>query len=341
MRRRISLQQNLINHVGFVLDASASMRGKEQALVSVADELIAFLKEKSQSYNQETRVTMYIFGSDTQTACYDIDVLRTPSIRDMYEATGSRTALIDATSECIREMRQTATLHGDHAFLIYVLTDGQENSSRLMPGVLSRELNSLPIEWTVACLVPDKMGQNAAVRYGFSLENTMIWDASTAQGVERVGQTILQTTYTYMQARATGMRGTRSLFTFNTQNLTPSTVSRTLAEVPQTAYTTFVVKPDPIVIKDAVEDATGRPYKIGSTFYQLTKTETVQPQKDVIVRDKESGKVYSGQSARDLLGLPNDYAKVAPARHDKYDIFVQSTAPNRKLVPFTTAIVLN
>ena len=339
MRRRISLQQNLINHVGFVLDASASMSGRERELIRVADELIEFLKEKSQSYNQETRVTMYIFGADTQTACYDVDVLRTPSIRDMYEATGPRTALIDATLFAIEEMKQTATLHGDHAFLLYVLTDGQENNSSNPSLTLTQTLNRLPENWTPAILVPDRMGQRAAVRFGFDIENTMIWDATTDQGVREVGTRIQQATDNYMQARATGVRGTRSLFSMDVHNLRPTLVDSALQEVPSDRWTSFTVDPQTVVIRDAVEKNVGA-YRTGCAFYQLTKTETIQPQKQIAVREKSSGKLFSGAAARQLLGLPNAHARVAPANHPLYDIFVQSTSVNRKLVPNTTAIVM-
>lgn len=338
MRRRISLQQNLINHVGFVLDASASMRGKERELIRVADDLVNFLKEKSQKYSQETRMTMYIFGSDTQAACYDIDVLRTPSIANLYEATGGSTALIDATVRAINEMRQTATIHGDHSFLLYVLTDGQENASGTRPFVLKGQIEALPENWTVAALVPDKYGQRSAVDYGFPLENTMIWDTTGVEGVVEVGTKIQQATDNYMQMRSSGVRGTRSLFTLNVQNLTDTVVTHAMVEVPKTSYFEFTVDPAHTVIKDAVQFQ-GTKYRIGSTFYQLTKTEEIQPQKKLAVREKTTGKLYSGQTARQILGLPDTYAKVAPASHPKYDIFVQSTSPNRKLVPNTTAIV--
>jgi hypothetical protein len=158
--------------------------------------------------------------------------------------------------------------------------------------------------------------------------------------VQQVGEAIRQATDTYMQARSTGVRGTRSLFTLHTENLTPTTVSSTLVEVPKTAYTEFTVSPSHTTIRDAVQAVTGS-YRQGSTFYQLVKTENIQPQKEVAVKDKANGKLYSGRAARQLLGLPDAHARVAPTQHPNYDIFVQSTSSNRKLVPFTTAIVMN
>lgn len=336
MQRRISLQQSLINHVVFVLDASASMRGKEKQLVQVADDLIGFLKEQSQSYGQETRVTMYIFGEDSQAACYDVDVLRTPTIANLYEATGPSTALIDASIKAINELRMSATLYGDHAFLVYVLTDGQENSSRLSPEELRRLIGSLGEGWTLAALVPDRMGQNYAVACGFTRENTAIWNATTALGVTEVGSTIQQATQNYFQARSQGLRSVSNLFQPNVSNLTTSTVQQAPEVTGFTIHHVLFAGP----IKEFVESRTNRPYVTGSAYYQLTKTEEIQPQKNILIRHKYSGKVYGGKEARRLLGLPDYHIKVAPASHPTYDIFVQSTSVNRKLVAGTEVIIL-
>jgi len=50
--------------------------------------------------------------------------------------------------------------------------------------------------------------------------------------------------------------------------------------------------------------------------------------------DKASGDMYTGDKARELLGLvgADPKAKVKPVALDKYRVFVQSTSYNRKLV---------
>jgi len=83
----------------------------------------------------------------------------------------------------------------------------------------------------------------------------------------------------------------------------------------------------------------GTAMKKGAAFYQLTKTETVQEYKQVCIRDKKKGMVYSGEAARDLLGLPHyGEIKLAPGNHGNYDIFIQSTSVNRKLVEGTSLL---
>lgn len=66
----------------------------------------------------------------------------------------------------------------------------------------------------------------------------------------------------------------------------------------------------------------------------------MQDYKQIAIRDKKSGAVYSGYSARDLLGLPHtSEAKFAPGMHGQYEIVVQSTSFNRKLVKGTNLMI--
>ncbi|CAM5271568.1 hypothetical protein SDIAM26S_05691 [Streptomyces diastaticus subsp. diastaticus] len=50
-----------------------------------------------------------------------------PSLKQLYRV-GGMTALLAATLTSQRELAQTAQLYGDHSFLTFVLTDGQENA---------------------------------------------------------------------------------------------------------------------------------------------------------------------------------------------------------------------
>lgn len=340
MRRRISLQQNLINHVAFVIDASASMGHLSNGVIELADKLVDTLRDQSQRTGQETRVTMYLFGEDSQAACYDVDVLRTPTIRGLYEATGAGTALIDATSKAIYDLQETATIYGDHSFLVYVLTDGNENASRIYNPYSLRELmGRLEHNWTIAGFIPDMYSRDQLVRFGFSLENTTIWDATSRQGIEEVGRVIQNSTQTYYGMRSQGVRGTSGLFQASTEGISPSTVqsSTTRLDVGR-HYDSFRVDRD-ASIRDFVERVTGTPYRTGSAFYELTKTEEIQGGKQIMLRSKSNGSVYGGSEARNLIGLPPYTIKVAPGFSPDYTIFVQSTSVNRKLIAGTTVIV--
>lgn len=343
-----------INHVVFVLDASASMNRHTKAVVQVAENQVAYLARRSKEANQETRVSIYLFSGKDKIDClvYDKDVLRLPSIAQLYRTYG-QTALVDATIKAITDLEQTATLYGDHAFLVYVLTDGEENDSRLAHFTLGHKLKILKekesktnVGWTVAVLVPNTYGVFEAKRLGFEPNNITVWDTRSDQGLFEAETVVNKSLDNFFTNRAQGIRSTTGLFQLDTSLLEPAVVKSALTEVKKGNYLTLpVTTPANIFdkkaleIKHFVEQATQIPYILGSAYYQLTKREEIQPQKIVAVRDKYSGNVYTGPQARQLLGLPDYSVKVSPSDNDKYDIFVQSTSPNRKLVPGTNLLI--
>ncbi len=331
-------KQNYINHVVLVLDASASMRPHANELVRVADGQVKYLARRSQELDQETRVSVYSFNDTVQCLIYDKDVLRLPSISSLYKPRGM-TALVDATVKSLDDLGQTATLYGDHAFLAFVLTDGQENASATRPNVLVDQLNKLPINWTVACLVPDQRSVFEAKGFGFPPENVAVWDAQSAAGVAEVGETIRVATDNFMNAREKGVRGTRSLFSTGLDAVNTKTVRGNLTPLKRNAYDLIPVHYDS-AIREYIQSR-GLHYSIGKGFYQLTKREEIQPQKQIAIREKSSGEVYWGDTARDLLGLPRDVSvKVTPDINPEYDVFVQSTSVNRKLIENTDVLVM-
>ena len=334
------MSQNYINHVVLVLDASYSMTPHRKNLVDVADGQVQYLARRSQELDQETRVSIYTFDDTVKCLVYDKDVLRLPSISTVYNI-GGNTALLDATAKSLDDLAQTATLYGDHAFLVWVLTDGQENRSRFTrPADLKGKLAGLPDNWTVGVLVPDQRSVFEAKTFGFPADNIAVWDTKTAAGLVEAGETIRVATDNFMQARATGVRGTRSLFSTGLDAVNKSTVHSSLTPLKSGDYR--IIKNDvaDLQIRAAVE-AWGIPYHVGSGYYQLTKTETIQPTKKVAVLEKSTGKVYAGPEARKLIGLPDHEVRVKPQDNPEYDVFVQSTSVNRKVLCGTKVLVLN
>lgn len=333
------VKQNCINHIALVLDASLSMADRAEQLITVADDQITYLARRSKELDQETRITVYTFADKVQCVIYDMDVLRLPSIRQFYRA-GGNTALIDATLQSQRDLAQTATLYGDHAFLTFVLTDGEENRSINRSQVLTQLLAGQKDNWTVAVLVPNQRAKFEARRIGFPTDNIAIWDVDTREGMAEVGETIRRATDQYMTARATGgFRGTKALFSMGAATLNTSTVkAANLRELPVSRYMLLDVE-KPFPIREFVEEL-GIRYELGQGYYQLTKTELIQARKDIIVRRRKDGHVYTGANARELLGLPDAEVRVRPDYNPEFDVFVQSTSVNRKLVPGTKLIVL-
>jgi len=329
---------NYVNHVVFVVDESSSMHNHKNEVVRVVDREVAHLARRSQELDQETRVSVYTFNSTVPDPIfYDKDVLRLPSIANHYRP-GGRTALIDATIKSLDDLGKTAQLYGDHAFLVYVVTDGEENQSRLSSPDLQDALKRLPEEWTVAVLVPNMRGKHWAQQDGFAPNNIAIWDPNASDGVEDAGRTIRTSTDDWMADRARGKRGTKALFSTGVDAVNAATVKSSLTPMDVRNYDVLPVHRDDY-IRPYVESR-GLHYSIGRGYYQLTKTETIQSGKEIAVREKRTGQFYTGPAARDLLGLPAMDVRVKPDYNPEFDVFVQSTSVNRKLLQGTDLLLL-
>ncbi|MDX2561197.1 VWA domain-containing protein [Streptomyces sp. TX20-6-3] len=341
--------QNYINHVALVLDASSSMSHLSRKVIEVADQQIAYLARRSKDLDQETRVTVYVFADKVECVIYDKDVLRMPSLKQLYRV-GGMTALLAAALKSQRELAQTAQLYGDHSFLTFVLTDGQENASHRCPDAPSkdrRELVNAVAEmirtqednWTLAVLVPDQTGKHEAMQGGFPKDNIAIWDATSTQGLEEAGQVIQEATEKFMVGRSKGIRGSRAVFSVGAEAVNKDTVEAAgLAPVDPSEYELIAVARD-AAIRDWVVES-GHTYRTGGAFYQLSKSEKIQARKQIAVLEKKTDRVYAGPEARSLLGLPDVEVRVKPDHNDDFTIFVQSTSVNRKLVPNTRLLLM-
>jgi hypothetical protein len=328
--------QKLINHVALVLDASSSMGPHEKKLVEIADKLIRDLALISEEKNQETRVSIYKFADNVTPLIFDMDVMRLPSIADLYTIYGM-TALFDATIKSQVDLTTTSQIYGDHAFLTFVLTDGEENKSRNTRYEFSNLINNANENWTLAFLVPNSTSQAVLERFGAPSGNISVWDTRSTSGIVDAGHSIRQATETFMTNRASGIRGSRNVFSTGVDAVNDQTVRGNLTPLRQDQYVLVPVHYN-ASIREFIEGA-GYHYTPGIGYYQLNKTEEIQGQKDIIIVDKNSGQAYSGPEARSILGLPNMHTKVKPTANPLYDIYVQSTSVNRKLIPGTRVLV--
>ena len=330
-------KQNYINHIALVLDASASMYHHSGNVVKVADMQIKTLAEQSKIHDQETRVSVYTFSyaSDIRCLIYDKDVLRMPSISGLYNPNG-QTALCSATTLAIRDLQLTPEKYGEHAFLVYVITDGIENNSsfadrRDLPSLIT----GLPDHWTLAAFVPDANGVHYAKQVGFPAGNIAVWN--TSESFLEVGEMIRRSNESFMVSRSAGVRGSRNLF--NMTAVDPKTIKKSLIPMTPGSYTISPVMQD-IRIDDFTNQVTGS-YVPGRTYYQMTKRETIQAYKGIAILVDADKQLYVGDAARDLLGIPKGTdVRVGPGDHPGYKVFVQSTSMNRKLLNGTEALIM-
>lgn len=328
---------NYTNRVTLILDRSGSMTNLSKQVIDVFDNQIKHLAKQSQILNQETRISIYLFNDKVECLIFDKDVLRLPSIKNLYNTSG-QTALIDATLKAIDDLLLIPELYNDNSHLVFLISDGQSNADRNSALTLTNRINKLPDNWTIAAFAPNQLAVHDLKKCGFPKDNISIWNTDS-EGLEEVGNTIKVATDNFMRARATGIRSTKNLFNVDVSTIKPSDVKNNLDQLAPSQYNIIPVRKDNN-IKTCVEEYTYKDYVKGSTYYQLTKKETIQSYKQICIKEKLTGKIYSGLNARTILGIPNDEVKINPVSHGKFDIFVQSISSNRKVFKDTQLLVM-
>jgi hypothetical protein len=111
------------------------------------------------------------------------------------------------------------------------------------------------------------------------------------------------------------------------------------------AETEFVLKPSPpsrfqVLNVSNDEDImtfsanNGLTFERGKGFYHFTKPELIQKNKEIVLREKSSGDFFEGNMCRKMLNLItyDETKRIKPTDFPQYDIFIQSTSLNRKLM---------
>lgn len=329
--------QQYTTHVVMIIDKSGSMSG--QPVEQVFDGIIHTLKSKSIELEQEVRISIYMFDSNVRNTCYDMDVMRFQSLKGHFHPEGA-TALLDAVSMGIKEHMKIPTPYGDHAFVVYLITDGEENQSRnTNKNDLKALLTGMPDNWTVACQVPDERARLQAQSFGFHAGCIETWEANGSNKSAALTKAVTNASNSIinlMQNRKLGIRNSTNFFQMDSSSVKKSDLDR----VDPSTYNVFTVRKDGR-IDDTVRSWTGREYVTGSTYYQPVKKVIIQDYKNILLQDVATGQVYTSQDIRTLLGLPSQTATIDPGHHTKWRIFVQSTSSNRKLFKDTFIIVMN
>jgi len=224
------------------------------------------------------------------------------------------------------------------SFLVMVITDGYENASRTYNAEkLRKKIETLQKtdRWTFAFRVPRGLKNVIVNGLGVPEGNVAEWEQTT-QELERSTFVNVAATQSYYADRAKGVRASTRFYS-DLHNVKVKDVQNKLSEIK--GFQVWKVK-DTTQIKPFVEDKLGnKEMKVGAAFYQLMKPEKIQGHKQICIRHKYSGKVYTGDQARKLLGIPKGgEVKVYPGNHGDYDVFVQSTSSNRKLLADTEVL---
>lgn len=332
------------NYVGISRDHSGSMKRIAKAAARDYNQTIQGIKEAAHEEKIDTIVSVVKCGVrtdgysaivETESVNSSIAVLK-PLAESAYKADGQSTPLFDSVGKLIEMMESVPDAKDPQvSFTVLVITDGIENDSHKWDKhSLSRKIKELQNtdRWSFLFRVPRGNKYDLMRALGIPEGNILEWD-QTEQGI--AASTVATTAgfRSFYSGMKSGKRSTGAFYT-DIANVSTREIKATLDDISrQVSFWTVNTPEDGSSIRGFCNKHLGKDMLKGAAFYQLTKTESeVQEYKIIAIADKNTGAVYSGPAARDLLGLPTyGTVKVAPGDHGKYDIFIQSTSVNRKL----------
>lgn len=333
-----------------VLDCSVSMRSLRQAAIEAFNARVDALKQSAAQYNQDAYVSLLTFGTTVYPNHFNnvpINEVKRLTTND-YNPNDGATALLDGVGAGLERCGATV-IGANDAFLVEVITDGYENNSKVYSGHASYGRKSLVHllqqcqgrgNYTIVFQVPKGQYKQALHHsYNIPLDNICEWE-TTVQGTQDATVATQTALSSYMQSRERGQKMSTAFYApVDMSKVSSKDLHNKLTNICYKFKTFEVGKEQDI--KEFVEEKTKRPFVIGSAYYQLTKSEKVQPSKDILIMEKPTpgvGKnvspaIWGGQEARNLIGLKNGVDnQVDPFNLANYLIFIKSTSVNRKLV---------
>ena len=316
-----------------MLDKSGSMKGiKRDAIKSLNAQIQSFRTEADRT-GILTFITLMSFNEDVSVEMDRMNVNLYKELDDSSFITHGNTALRDALNSGLDTLQSYFSTRK----LLVVITDGEENSSKFASHLtLTQRLRSLPENVTVVAHGP-KTSKGYLENIGIPIGNINIWEA-TKQSVERMTVASVTANTSLYSSYAAGATRSMNYFTPDLNNLPQEVVQTNLEDKTPNFQAVQVLSKTPIA--PFVTANTGKPYRVGSAFYQLTKKETVQGFKDILIRNKANGTVWGGDGIRGMLRIPaNGTIELNPASSPDYEIYVKSTSHNRNLLPNSSVLI--
>ncbi len=334
----------LQTHVAFCIDESGSVANIIKPLVEAYNQTVTDIRAAVLDEGQEASMTALAFGDRVlkHRILYAGQQVQTVTPLDHNSLNPSgMTPLFDSVYRAIKKLEELDDGKDDTSFVVSVVTDGHENQS-VDPGVpfTVREIErkTATDRWTFTFLVPNGGEDIFSRSFNIPRGNIQGWDTKTAKGTKDafiVSSLAYGKFFKLKASSGIGKKVSSRSFYSNTENLTVRNARSALSEI--TKQVTFLSTPFDDKIRNVVLNA-GEDWIKGAAFYALIKTEKrVHDYKLVALRVKTSGKVYCGQEARDMLGIgqAQGTVRLVPGDHGKFDVFIQSTSINRKILANT------
>lgn len=328
-------------YVGISRDHSGSMQSLSHSAMKDYNENIEVIKEAAKENKIDTFVSVVKCGIGIGLVAREQENVLIESVSPIttYKTEGG-TPLFDSIGELITILSRTPDAEDANvSFLIMAITDGQENQSKFWNAQsLGKEIKRLQAtdKWTFTFRVPSGYAK-ALVSMGIPSGNVVEWE-QTEEGMRGATVQTVRAVKSYYVNVSHGVAASSSFYS-DLSGVKTKDIKAVMTNISKEVVI-WPVKTGGLEIKEFVEKKLRRGMAVGAAFYQLTKPERkVQEYKMLIIRDKRNGSVYAGKSARDLLSLPDvGTIRLAPGDHGNYDIYIQSTSTNRKLIANTNVL---
>jgi Mg-chelatase subunit ChlD len=321
-----------------VVDLSGSMDGYQYEMADAINKTLGDLRSEAFRTGQAIDVSLYYFSN------YRVrNVFRDVDARDVKAEPVQRpdggTPLFNAVEDAINDHIRPEREDEEVAYLVITITDGDNNQSRDNTGEtmksLIRRVNGTD-RWTVTFQMPPNTKAAFCRKYGIHPGNCVEWERSS-RGIQEATTARTASVSNYLGLRSKGVNAMETFYT-DLSAIDTKDLKKSLRNI-QDQVKTFPVPSGSPEIRPFIEQKTGRVYETGSAFYQLTKPEKVQDTKKILIKEKNGRAIYAGDEARTLLGLPiGKDCRVRPGNHANFDLFVESTSVNRKLVQGTVVV---
>lgn len=322
---------NAKTYLVVIRDHSGSMHSLREPAKRDFNGLIGSTKKAAAAHGINTVVSVYECGGGISRAITLTPVQDVPLISN-YNASGG-TPLCGSVIEAIDHLKRVPDYnHPEVTFIVAATTDGQSTDQHRANEMmrLIRELQGTD-RWTFVFRVPRGYAR-ALIGLGVEPGNILEWD-QTERGFATAAAQNDKAVSDFFQARSTGQKSTRTFYT-SVANITEADVKKLGDISAEVQLFPVAAKEEGTQIREFVEARlNGAAMLKGAAFYQLVKTEDkIQDYKLIAIRDKETGQIFCGPEARDLIGLPRyGDARVRPDTAGKWQVFVQSTSVNRKV----------
>lgn len=332
--------------IGIGRDHSASMEAVAEAAKTDFNNLIDSIRAQS-GIGQNIGIFIEEFGNG-QSPGYRCSTKNAPPGQvnhlQSYDSVGM-TPLFDAVMQLLHEMNSVPNADdSETAFLVMVLTDGQNNQGMYNARDVARKIKELQAtdRWTITFRTPIG-GKRTLTQLGIPEDNILEWEAGDAIELERSAVATASAVSGYLAQRTQGVTASRTFYhTPDTSRLTTANVTASMTDVTDKIKEFFLVQAaeDGMKIQDFCLLKNGR-FRLGEGFYELVKKERLQDEKMILVQFGHKYYAGTGSQARQLLGLPlTGEIRIQPSADKNRVIFVQSKAPNRKLLAGQRVVIL-